>query len=492
MEALTKIAPVFTPLNNPEALINHVKELTKKADPTPPNEILMQLVDQLTPIDFEAMANPNKDENFKLSNKHFLILSVEDVLSNAEKNRWGLCKNNDFIYLFNGTYWAVVEKDLFQQFLGKAAEKLGVTKYNARYYQFREQLFKQFLATAFLPRPDGGNDRVLINLQNGTFEISTTETRLRPFDRSDFLTYQLPFEYNPQAKAPMFERYLKEVLPDIESRNVIAEYLGYIFIRPSQLKLEKALLLYGTGANGKSVLFEIVNALLGQTNVSSYSLQSLTNENGYYRAKLQNLLVNYASEINGNLDTSILKQLISGEPTEARLPYGEPFTITNYAKLIFNVNELPREVEHTNAYFRRFLIVPFDVTIPEQKQDKELAKKIIESELAGVFNWVLQGLKRLLEQKGFSDCEAARLQVEKYKRQSDTVQLFIDENEYQPDPTRHELFKEIYNQYRAFCIEDGFKPLNKSNFRNRLNNIGIVVEKRNVGNVAFLIRSTAF
>jgi len=427
-----------------------------------------------------------------LSNKHFLIISVENVRDTAEKNRWGLCKNNDFIYLFNGTYWAVVEKELFQKFLGEAAEKLGVAKYNARYYQFREQLFKQFLATSFLPRPDGNNEKVLVNLQNGTFEISTTETRLRPFDRADFMTYQLPFEYNPQAKAPMFERYLKEVLPDIDSQKVIAEYLGYIFINPSQLKLEKALLLYGTGANGKSVLFEIVNALLGQANVSSFSLQSLTNENGYYRAKLQNLLVNYASEINGNLDTSILKQLISGEPTEARLPYGEPFNITNYAKLIFNVNELPREVEHTNAYFRRFLIVPFDVTIPEHKQDKELAKKIIDNELAGVFNWVLDGLKRLLEQKGFSDCEAAKLQVEKYKRQSDTVQQFIEENEYQADPTHYELFKDVYTNYRAFCMENGFKPLNKSNFRTRLNNLGILVEKRNVGNVAFLIRSTTF
>ena len=154
------------------------------------------------------------------------------------------------------------------------------------------------------------------------------------------------------------------------------------------------MLLYGTGANGKSVFFEVVNALLGSNNVSSYSLQSLTNENGYYRAMIANKLVNYASEINGKLETAIFKQLVSGEPVEARLPYGEPMTITNYAKLIFNCNELPKDVEQSNAYFRRFLIIPFDTTIPEQQQDKELSKKIISSELSGVFNWVLQGLNR--------------------------------------------------------------------------------------------------
>jgi hypothetical protein len=58
---------------------------------------------------------------------------------------------------------------------------------------------------------------------------------------------------------------------------------------------------------------------LGIDNVSSYSLQSLTNDNGYFRAKLANKLVNYASEINGKLEASIFKAMVSGEPVEARL-----------------------------------------------------------------------------------------------------------------------------------------------------------------------------
>jgi putative DNA primase/helicase len=320
----------------------------------------------------------------------------------AEKNRWGLCKNHDFIYLYNGTFWAELDKETFQKFLGEAAEKMGVAKFSMhRFYQFREQLFKQFLATAYLPTPESNKDTVLINLQNGTFEISPQGTKLRPFDRSDFITYQLPFEYNPQAKAPLFEAYLNKVLPDPERQRVLAEYLGFVFIKhgSNTLKEEKALILYGTGANGKSVFFEIVTAMFGRQNVSNYSLQSLTEEKGFYRAKISNKLVNYASEINGKLEASLFKAMVSGEPVEACLKYGQPFTMDDYAKLIFNCNELPKDVEHTNAYFRRFLIIPFDVTIPEHEQDKNLHAKIIEKELSGVFNWVLQGLNRLLEQK---------------------------------------------------------------------------------------------
>jgi putative DNA primase/helicase len=482
-----KLNPQFEDLQQPETFINHVQSITKSIS-TPHDEILNQLLEQFESLDFEAIANPHNAENFKLNNKHYTVLSIENVLLLAENNRWGLCKNHDFIYLFNGTYWDVLDKETFQKFLGKAAEKMGVPTFSARYYRFRKELYEQFLGTAYLePKPMLAN-KVLINLQNGTFEVNTNGTQLRPFDRSDFLTYQLQFEYNPQAKAPLFEEYLNKVLPDIERQKILAEYLGFVFIKhgSNRLKEEKALILYGTGANGKSVFYEVVNALLGANNISSYSLQDLTDNSGYYRAMIANKLVNYASEINGKLESSIFKQLVSGEKITARLPYGKPMELDQYAKLIFNCNELPKDVEHTNAYFRRFLIIPFDVTIPPHEQDKQLHTKIIERELSGVFNWVLDGLNRLLEQKRFTDCEAVKQAVEQYKSQSDSVKMFVDENEYINSSNEYQLIKDLYNNYRAYCIEDGFKPVNKSNFIKRLSGFGVLVDRLNVGNVAYL------
>jgi len=509
-----KLNPVFDDLNNPATILNHVEELKNKSEATPHAEILHQLIEQFEPLDFEVLAFPQveklrekleqlpvdseqaKDirkqlDKIKVNTKHYRILSIKNVSKTATKNRWGLCKNHDFIYLYNGTFWAELDKDEFQKFLGEAAEKMGVRWDNAQDYQFREQLFKQFLATEYLSNPQGDNNKVLINLQNGTFEISPQGTNLRPFDRSDFITYQLPFEYNPQAKAPLFEAYLNKVLPDPERQRVLAEYLGFVFIKhgSNALKEEKALILYGTGANGKSVFFEVVNALLGTDNVSSYSLQSLTNDNGYFRAKLANKLVNYASEINGNLEASIFKQLVSGEPVEARLPYGQPFILKQYAKLIFNCNELPKDVEHTNAYFRRFLIIPFDVTIPPQEQDKNLHTKIIEKELSGVFNWVLQGLNRLLEQKKFSDCEAAQQAVEQYKIESNSVQMFLNENEYKGSSINYKLIKDLYPEYRAFCNDDGTIPFKKTNFIKQLRALNFVVDRVSQNQLAVFIEA---
>lgn len=498
---------------SPETIVCGVQAMVKKDEPTPHAEILQSLISQFEHLDFEVLAFPEIEQlraeleklpadsekaalilkqldKLQLNLKHYLILSVENVLHVAAKNRWGICKNQDFVYVYNGACWDYIDKEAFQKFLGEAAEKMGVARFTARFYQFREQMLKQFLSTEYLPTPEPPEKAVYINLKNGTLEVDERGAKLRPFNSADFLTYQLPFGYNPQAKAPIFQAYLDRVLPDTEKQNVLAEFLGFVFIRngSNALKEEKALVLFGTGANGKSVFFEIVNALLGKENTSSYSLESLTDTSGYYRAMIANKLVNYASEISPNLETAIFKQLVSGEPVEARLPYGRPMQIRQYAKMIFNSNELPKDVEHTHAYFRRFLIIPFDVTIPEREQDKQLHTKIIEQELSGVLNWVLDGLNRLLKQQRFSHCSASIEAVEKYKTQSDSVKLFMDENGYQKHPTKYKLIKELYNEYRTFCNDDGFKPVNKSNFKRRLGSIGVLTNTNMYGNVAYLIK----
>ncbi len=446
-------------------------------------EVLKELLKLIEPVDFRSMADLAPDQPPK--KKHYIICVVEEILRLAKVHNFGLCRKLDFFYTYNGLYWNLLDPGELKNFLGKAAEKMGVQKFDARHYQFQDDLFKQFQVSAHLPEPERTEENTLINLENGTLNIGDSTT-LKEHNPTDFLTYLLPYEYSPEATAPRFMKYLGEVLPDPSAQNVLAEFLGYVFIKNSNLKLEKALLLYGSGANGKSVIFDIVKALQGNDNLSSYSLSSLTDNSGYYRAEIANKLVNYASEINGNLEAARFKALVSGEPIEARRPYGTAFILEDYARLIFNTNELPRDVEHTQAFFRRFLILPFIVTIPEEKQDSELAKKIIQSELPGVFNWILGGLKRVLENRRFSRCEAAERELNKFKKESDSVAMFLDENNYKPDNENFKPVKEIYSQYRIFCSEDGYKPTGKARFNKRLEHSGILIERKSLGMVAYI------
>ena len=440
-----------------------------------PNEILTELLPKIDPVNFAEYAGGEE-----VRAVHHRIYTVKNVVRIAEKLKWGLCKRNESVYVFSGKGWLRADKEDMKKFLGEAALQSGVPRFRADDYKFRKDLLEQFHSEAHLIQPCLDKSKTLINVQNGTLEIGANGQRFREHRRGDFLTHVLPFEYQPGAKALIFMAFLVRVVPDSDSRRVLAEFVGYLFVRG--LKLEKALLLYGGGANGKSVWFDILLALLGDENASSYSLSSLTDsQSGYYRAMIADKLVNYTSEINGKLETHLIKQLVSGEPVDGRLPYEKPFILRDYAKLIFNANELPRDVEHTHAFFRRFLIIPFTVTIPEKEQDKRLAEKIISSELPGILNWALEGLGRVLEQGHFSDCSAADQALEQYKRESDSVQMFADEQCLKPSPDQFELLSDLFKNYRQFCTDDGYKPLGKQKFSKRFIACGFEKHHRNYG-----------
>jgi putative DNA primase/helicase len=489
---------------NKDGLNDHLRNLTKQ-NTSDHEEILTHLLNDVKAVKYEAkgkesMESKLKDpglsaeqkqaieeaiDNFKLTEKHFLIITIDEVINLTKSKKWGLCKNQDFIYLYNGAYWKSIDKEAFQMFLGEASEKMGVGRFTAKYYQFREKLFKQFISSEYFPTPPRAKDKVFINLLNGTFEVSD-QPILRPFDASDFIRYQLPFAFDEKATAPKFHAYLNRVLPEQDKQAVLAEFLGYVFVPQSHLKLEKALFLYGSGANGKSVFYEIMKALLGPHNTSEFTLQSLTDTTGYYRALIADKLVNYASEISGKLESTKFKSLASGEPMEARLPYGQPMIIENYAKLIFNTNELPKDVEFNNAFFRRFIIIPFEVTIPENEQNKTLHKEIISEELPGVFNWVLDGLKRLLVQKGFSQSPSIDRALEEFRTESDTVKRFLDEEGYKPHPENKILLKDFYQSYKDFAHDDGNRFLSKQNFRKRLESLKIYINRDSMGMQIFV------
>ena len=448
------------------------------------SDALSSLLSSIDCVDFREAAG--LDESDKVSRRVYVTVVVDKLLGAAKAQRWGLCTKNGYIYVYKGGYWQAIDEDDFRTFLGRAAGLMGVPPLDARYYQFKDDLFKQFMSEAHLPTPDA-KACTLINLANGTLEVSKDGPQLRDQRPGDFLKYRLPFEYNEKARCPQFDAYLSRVLPDEACRAALAEYVGYVFT--TELRLQKVAVLYGSGANGKSVFFDVVTALLGRENTSSFSLQNLTSPQGYQRAELSNKLLNYASEINGHLETDVFKQLASGEPVEARKIYGNPFTMYEYAKLMFNCNTLPTDVEHTHAFFRRFLIFPFTETIPEAEQDPNLSKKIIEGELSGVLNWALAGLERLLREKRFTESAAMREQAEAYRKNADSVALFIEEESYEKATDDHVSLKGMYFEYTLFCQDNGCRAVALRKMSERLRNLGFEVVKKNDGRVVYAKRA---
>lgn len=393
-----------------------------------------------------------------------LVLVVEHFGHWMASIEMGARVLNGSPHLFGGTHWKPVTDREFEVLLGDFALRIGCDPVGFGIFTAREKLVKQFHSIHAGKACDSRSGQTLVNFRNGTLEITDEAEVLRGFDQHDLLTHQLPFDYDEEATCPTFDRYLLRVLPEESSRAVLAEFLGWVFLRG--LKLEKILVLFGDGHNGKSVLFDIVNALLGEANVSNYGLSSLSKMEN--RCALGSALLNFGSEINERCDADLLKKMASGEPLEARKLYNDAYIMRDYARLAFNANVLPRDTEHTSGFFRRFLIIPFTQTISETEKDPDLARKIIERELSGTFNWLMVGLKRLRRQRKFSACPAADQALATYKQESDSTAGFLDEGGWVASDEARVGKGELYKAYQEYCRDSGHQALNKLNFGKRI------------------------
>ena len=235
-----------------------------------------------------------------------------------------------------------------------------------------------------------------------------------PFGTSIHTDYIRPFPYHEDSRCPMWKRFLNEVMPDEDEQSCLQEFFGMCYLDRSLWSVEKFAIFVGTGSNGKSVVFDVIKSVIGKERVSYLSPDQLMNEKQVVSVVGKRL--NFAPDIRkGASFDSALKALSSGQDVAGWRLYSGT-TVIKCPPLVFALNEMPRFRDVTSAFFRRIMLFSFDVTIPEEKQDRSLASRIIENESSGVFRWMMEGLWRLQERKGvFTYCQKMATNLENLK-----------------------------------------------------------------------------
>ena len=223
----------------------------------------------------------------------------------------------------------------------------------------------------------------------------------------------------------------------------------------------------------------ILCSLIGKESTLNYSLGLFKHE--YNRARLTNVLINYSGEKGFDLHPDIFKALISCEPIQARELYQKPFTLYNKAKFIFNCNKLPSETENSEAYYRRFIILPFIAKIAEEERDIHLSEKIISAERSGILNWLLIGLERILSQEVFTKCDSSEKALSDFKKQGDIYELFLEEYRYKKSTVKLLSISDLFAQFKKFCMEDQYEKIGKNVFSKELESKGFNKVRKNTG-----------
>jgi len=387
------------------------------------------------------------------------------------------------MYIFNGVYWEQITKKERERLLPVLAQVMGISRHKSLHHKFVKEMNDQFCSFVSEIKVKNTENQIHINLNNGTLAVKEGKVELLPHSKQQLLTYVLPYAYDPDAKCPRFQKFLDEVLSK-DSQKLLQEHFAYIL--SPYLNLQKALFLQGGGANGKSVYIKILSAVLGKENITERTLEGLCALDSRSAPDLEQKLLVVCGEMSAKFDIAKFKAIVAGDPLEARRLYGDCFTVYNYGKLLISCNEMPRQIEHTEAFFRRILLIPFERHFTVEEQDPLLADKIIKDELPGILNWGLEALPRLLEQQHFSRCEASEKALDEYKRDIDSVASFIQDNNYQTSTNSFTPLKLLFPEYVEYCKEINCYACKRPTFSARLRMMGYKEDRRSGGMIFFI------
>jgi putative DNA primase/helicase len=314
-------------------------------------------------------------------------------------------------------------------------------------------------------------DPLLFNLLNGTIDLRTQ--RLQQHKRAERLTKRTEVRFDPSAACPLWLAFLDRVFT--ENQNLIGftrRLFGYCLT--GLLTEHIIVILYGTGANGKSTLLHILRSLAGDYAHHCRPEVFTTKRNdsqGFELVSLAGARVVTASETGSGrrLDEALVKEMTGGEPITCAPKYGDFFSFQPVFKPLLATNHKPEIRGADEGTWRRMLLLPFAVTIPEGERDGDLPHKL-EGELSGILNWALEGLKEFLT-TGLGTPEEVRAATADYRAEQDVLAGWIEDRCTLSTQVSDE-YAALYGDYVAWCEDNKEEPINKARFSSSLDERG--------------------
>jgi putative DNA primase/helicase len=309
-----------------------------------------------------------------------------------------------------------------------------------------------------------------INLANGLLVWQEDPPRLILHSPDVPSIIQLPVAWDPSAECWEIQSFLGTVFPDQDDDSCLHflfEWLGYLLIPDT--RFQRALMLEGPRDTGKSTLLRVMEAMLGLDNVAHRTLQSLSDDR-FAAADLYGRLANICADLDAKAVQSSgkFKMLVAGDRMTVERKYGQPFNCRPHARLVFSANEAPGTADQSDAYFKRWLVLPMHHTIPRADQDSRLIERLTTpSELSGLLRYAVEGLKRLMARGRFRTPDSMERAAELYRVRVDTVAAFVSAH-----CTLHVDAKarpgKLYEAYRTWCSENGRMPIGHQRFSEHL------------------------
>ncbi|WP_326512188.1 phage/plasmid primase, P4 family [Clostridium intestinale] len=375
------------------------------------------------------------------------------------------------LYRYNNGYYKIIDDEILKKEIIEKIED-DYTKNNVEnilYYIISKTAIKE-------EHVNFNKKENMVCGENGMLKISDTEAPvLYPHNPQFNCLNQLNIAYDKNAKCDLWLNFLDKSFRNFDEQDktiiiqALQEWFGYLLIPGNQL--QRMLFLIGRPRTGKGVLEHIMACLIGQENVSAFSIGELHDK--VNSAMLLGKLANIGGEVDSyeKFKVSFVKMLTGEDKISGKMLYKNPISFKNESKLIFSCNHIPLIQDRSNAMYERILAISVDNYVPVEERDPNLKLKL-EGELSGILNWAIEGRLRLFK-RGYFIESPSMIELKERMREENNSVVYWFKTQKDLLNTNKDFYtlKELFDDYKTFCINEELKPLIKRNFKTALENI---------------------
>lgn len=361
------------------------------------------------------------------------------------------------------------------------------------YFKFvmKYRNYKNITATLNTAKPmvaievsDLDKNENLLNTPFATYHLASGMAGERPHDANDLITKITECSPGDMGEDKWLEALQTFFCGDQKLIDYVQQVVGMAAI--GKVYQEHMIIAYGGGANGKSTFWNSIARVLG-----SYSgkLSAETLTFGCKRnvkpemAELKGKRLIIASEMEEGmrLNTAVVKQLCSTDEVYAEKKYKDPFSFIPSHTLVLYTNHLPRVSANDDGIWRRLIVIPFNAHITGKSDIKNYADYLFENAGPAILKWIIEGAQIAINndfKTALPACVADA--VNKYREDNDWLGQFINDC-CDVDPSYVEKSGELYQQYRAYCIQNGEYVRSTTDFYHAADKAGYYKRKTNQG-----------
>jgi len=305
----------------------------------------------------------------------------------------------------------------------------------------------------------------LISMENGIFQME--ERILFPHSLGFFTYNSMPFEYNPEAKCPEWEKFLNDLWgDDVQSKELLQEYFGYII--SGENNQQKFLNIIGPRRSGKGTINRVLTALLGQHNVVSPQMEELC-DTFALQPWVGKLLASFTdARVTSRSAAGVVSQflrIVGNDTVTVNRKNKEAWSGYLPTRIIVYSNEMLQLAENSNALTGRMLVLTMKNSF-YKKEDVTLVDRLI-LELAGICNWAIEGHMRRKARGGerFIQPQSSNEMLELMTEISNPMSAFMEEALVFGEG---EIDKEdVFACYKHWALKKGLHPGTEISFKRR-------------------------